>query len=190
MLGIERNTMGRTITNPTRSGEKPERNWRSPESRERCAKAGAANLAAWRAANPQTHGVVRFLRNGALSAEISNKLDEFEAGLLSDLGSEPTSAQKALVESTRTSLGVVLLANAYLAQDGLSKLKKNKWLLSVLATFVNTTRLNLQALGLERRATGVLTLDSVLADIASKRAQDAPEAAPVENVARRMESRA
>ena len=179
--------MERKISNPTRFDKKPERHW-SPGARERCAKAGAANLAAWRAANPVTHGVVAYLSGGHVQEAITAKLDEFQAGLLSDLGSEPTAAQRALVEATRSSLGVVVLANTYLAQDGIRKLKKNKWLLSVLATFINTTRLNLQALGLERRASGVLTLDSVLADIAAKRAQDAPEAVSVENVAQRMAS--
>lgn len=183
--------MEREISNPTRSDKK--RTWRSPESQARCAAAGARNLKAWLAAhnNKSTHGVTAYLHGGVVPEAITVRLDEFQAGLLSDLGSEPTTAQVALIEATRSSLGVVLLANAYLAKDGLSKLKKNKWLLSVLATFVNTTRLNLQALGLERRMKDALDLDSVLADIASKRAQDAStEVAPVENVAERMESHA
>jgi hypothetical protein len=42
--------------------------------------------------------------------------------------------------------------------------------LSTLATFINSTRLNLQAFGLERRAKQIETLDSVIADITLRRA--------------------
>jgi len=168
--------------------------WASDGARERSAAAGAANLAAYRATldgelkqSHTTHGVVTFLAKGGAPTEIAAKLDAFEAGLLSDLGSEPTAAQRALIDSTRVSLGVCFLANAYLSQDGLSKLKKNRWLLSTLATFINSTRLNLQALGLERRAKQVETLDSVFADIAANRAGK-PEAKPVEKVPEELES--
>jgi len=141
-----------------------------------------------------THAVVTFLDKGSAPTEIAGRLDAFEAGLLSDLGSEPTAAQRALIDSTRVSLGVCFLANAYLSQDGLSKLKKNRWLLQTLATFINSTRLGLCALGLERRAKQVLSLDDVVKDISARRAQGAnvravsPEVRPVESVAEGLES--
>jgi hypothetical protein len=144
---------------------------------------------AWK--TPRSEEISRQVKNGATTSQHAAKLsrnsptwanyhpllpscerwrlDAFEAGLLSDLGSEPTAAQRALIDSTRVSLGVCFLANAYLSQDGLSKLKRNRWLLSTLATFINSTRLNLQALGLERKTKDVMTLDSVLADLAATR---------------------
>jgi hypothetical protein len=169
--------MERTISNPTRQQKK--RHFKSAESRKRAATAGARNLAAYRAriaGSPrETHGVVALLRGGNVSAEISNKLDAFEAGLLSDLGGDPTTAQRGLIDGTRTALGVCLLASAYLGQGSLSKFKRNRWVLSTLATYLNTLRLNLQTLGLERRTKDAMTLDSVLADIEAKRRASAAE---------------
>lgn len=131
--------------------------------------------------------MVSFLNTAHASAEIATKLDAFEAGLLSDLAAEPSAAQKALIESSKVSLGVCLLANAKISQDGLSGLKRNRWLLQTLATFINSTRLGLCALGLERRAKQVDTLDSVLADLAAKRA-DGPEVKPVDKTQEELES--
>lgn len=166
--------MGQGTGNLTRESKKRGFEWKSEEARKRSAEAGARNLALYRASVTksarQTHGVVSYLQGGNPPAEIASKLDSFESGLLSDLGHEPTTAQHALVESTRVSLGVVLLASSYLSQGSVSQLKRNRWLLQALGTFLNTTRLNLLALGLERRAKEVLTLDSVLADLAIKRA--------------------
>lgn len=171
-------------------GKKRKRGWKSEESRARSTAAGAANLRKWLDARKadsaeqphKSHGVVAFLQGGKLSVEIANELDGIEQGLIADLGGDPTVAQKTLVTATRAALAVVLLGNAYLARDGLSKLKKNRWLLSTLATYTNSVRLNLLALGLERRAKQVESLDDVIADIASRRATaaqsgpDSPEA--------------
>jgi hypothetical protein len=196
--------VGRTISNPPRvGGKKREHQWKSEEARERATAAGARNLAKYReslAGNPHQpnsrHNVVAFLHGGTVPEAIAAKLDEFQAGLLSDLGDAPTTAQRCLVEATRTSLGVCLLAQSYLGQGNLSSLKSNRWLLQTLATFVNSTRLALCALGLERRAKEVLTLDDVVRDISARRATDAksaaasPEATQVENVAEGLESHA
>ncbi len=104
---------------------------------------------------------------------LAETLAAFESGLLSDLGNEPTTAQRALVESTRTALGVCLLASAYLSQGSLDKFKRNRWIMSTLATYLNTLRLNLTTLGLERRTKSAMTLDAVLDDIAQKRGNNA-----------------
>jgi hypothetical protein len=191
--------VGRTIRNLTRESKKRGFEWKSEKARKRSAEAGARNLALYRASVTksarQTHGVVSYLQGRNPPAEIASKLDSFESGLLSDLGHEPTTAQRALIESTRVSLGVVLLASSYLSQGSVSQLKRNRWLLQALGTFLNTTRLNLLALGLERRAKEVLTLDDVVRDISARRATDAksaaasPEATQVENAAERMETR-
>ncbi len=160
-------------TKATRNDKQGEYKWRSPESRARAAKAGAANLAAYRASvngKPAlTHGVQSFLNGGSAPSEITDKLAAYEAGLLSDLGNEPSTAQRALVETTCTALRVYLLARSYLLQGPPSQLKKKRWVFQTLATYLNTTRLNLLALGLERRAKDLLTVDAVLADIAEKR---------------------
>ncbi len=193
--------MGRTIDSLTRGDKQRGFTWKSKEARKRSAEAGARNLALYRASvagnlnqSHTTHGVVTFLDKGSAPTEIEAKLDSFESGLLSDLGHEPTTAQRALIESTRVSLGVVLLASSYLSQGSVSQLKRNRWLLQALGTFLNTTRLNLLALGLERRAKEVLTLDDVVKDISARRAQGAnvravsPEVRPVESVAEGLES--
>ena len=172
--------MGRPITSLTRDDKKRAFKWKSPQARARSAAAGAANLAKYRARltssleQPRTtHGVQAFLTSGDAPAAITEKLDTFEAGLLADLGGDPTTAQRGIIESARTALGVVLLAYSYLSQGSLSKFKRNRWILSTLATYLNTLRLNLTALGLGRRTKDALTLDSVLDDIAQKRGHDA-----------------
>src|SRR6266404_9733599 len=156
--------MGRPITNLPRDDQKRGFKWKSPQARARSAAAGAANLAAYRASVNEkpalSHGVQSFLSTGNAPSQIAEKLAAFESGVLSDLGSDPSTAQRALVESTRSALGVCLLASAYLSQGPLSQLKRKRWLLQTLATYLNTMRLNLLALGLERRAKNAMTVDA------------------------------
>src|SRR6266404_1191527 len=169
--------MGRPITNLPRDDNKRGFKWKSPQARARSAASGAASRAAYRGSVNEkpvlTHGAQSFLSTGNAPSQIAETLAAFESGLLSDLGNEPTTAQRALVESTRTALGVCLLASAYLSQGSLDKFKRNRWIMSTLATYLNTLRLNLTTLGLERRTKSAMTLDAVLDDIAQKRGNNA-----------------
>src|SRR6185437_2722133 len=87
-----------------------------------------------------------------------------EAGILSDLGGEPSTAQRTLVQGARTCLGVCLLGNAYLRQGTLAHLKRNRWILATLATYLNSLKLYLQAIGLKRVPKDAFTLESVLSE--------------------------
>lgn len=166
--------MGRKISNRTRSAKKRKPfTWQSPETRARAMAAGAANLARYRAECAQRpalkHGVASFINSGNLPAEIERRLSEFQAGLLSDLGGEATTAQKTLIESTKICLGVCLLVSVKLSAGGVSKLQGNRWVLGTLGSYLNTLRLNLQALGLERRAKQAdLTIEAVVAEYAKR----------------------
>lgn len=162
--------------------------WKSEESRARAAAAGAANLAKYNATHSTT-GISSFLNSGKLPAQIQERLDDFQSGLISDLGGDEsvTTGQRALIQSARISLGVILLGFNYLFQEP-SKLRKHRWLLASLGSYQNSLRLTLTTLGLQRRAKQIESLDDVVAEIAAKRATASPEAAPVENVAEKVES--
>ena len=141
-----------------------------PTPKERSTEAGAANLAAFLDAGGkpnERHGVHSFLAGGELPAAIRAKVDAFEADLLSDLAETPTAAQRALVESSRVCLAIALLGFDWVAANGaVSRSGKPAGVLSVLATFLNSLRLNVVTLmgpTLGRRTKGVQTLDQYIA---------------------------
>lgn len=81
------------------------------------------------------------------------EIDAFRAGLVCDLGGEPTTAQSALVEQAVRLLTVVLLLtwNVF-TRGGTTRKGELRPAIKALATYENSLRLALLALGLERRA--------------------------------------
>jgi hypothetical protein len=139
-----------------------------------CAAAGAANLAKYATAHPGEanlkHGVFQFLNGGQPPESVAERVEAFKADLISDLGGAPTAAQRALVDASGICLGVLLLGYAWVAEHGAvnSRSGKPARVLNVLASYMNTLRLNLLALGLERREKSVQTLESVLEEYEQK----------------------
>lgn len=141
-----------------------------PTPKERSTEAGAANLAAFIDAGGkpnERHGVHTFLAGGELPAAIREKVEHFEAELLSDLAEAPTAAQRALVDSSRVCLAIALLGFDWVAANGaVARSGKPAGVLSVIATYLNTLRLNLVTLmgpSLARRAKATQTLDQYIA---------------------------
>lgn len=147
--------MGRKINNRTRSAKKRKPyTWQSKETRARCVEAGRRNIAAYRAtvgnATHRTHGISEALRTGNLPSDVAQKVSEFEAQLLSELGRKPNAREIALIESSKLALAILTLASNRLGS--LRRFGRAKWLLSTVATFMNALRLNLEVLGGHRTA--------------------------------------
>jgi hypothetical protein len=115
--------------------------------------AGIANLKRFnqsRGGKPHLkHGIQSFIATGAAPTDIEKRLDAFEEGLIKDLGGSPSTSEIALIQAARTCLGVCLMADQFIQQGGLTNFRKNRWVLSVTATYSNTLRLNLQSLGVK-----------------------------------------
>jgi hypothetical protein len=111
------------------------------------------------------HGINAFVMQGRLPDDIRERLDLFESGMVSDLGGNDnvTTAQRTLIESSRMCFGVVLLAGKWIAENGAVQPNgKPVYILNILAAYLNTLRLNLMALGLERRTKTAQTLDEYI----------------------------
>jgi hypothetical protein len=131
--------------------------------------AGINNLMkfnASRGGKPNTkHGIKSFIATGAAPTAIETRLDAFEEGLVKDLGGSPSTAEIALIQSARTCLGVCLMADAFIQKGGLDNFRKNRWVMSVTATYSNTLRLNLQALQVKSSVDATRLVD----DLATRR---------------------
>jgi hypothetical protein len=148
----------------------------SPDTRDSKRKASPAQAAAGRenlkrfnqsrGGKPNMrHGIQSFIATGAAPTAIEQRLDAFEEGLVKDLGGSPSTSEIALIQSARTCLGVCLMADAHIQQGGLANFRKNRWVLTVTASYSNTLRLNLQALGVK---SGV-DATRVVEDLATRR---------------------
>jgi hypothetical protein len=114
------------------------------------------------------HGIQSFIATGAAPTAFEQRLDAFEEGLVKDLGGSPSTSEIALIQSARTCLGVCLMADAYVQQGGLANFRKNRWVLTVTATYSNTLRLNLQALGVKSSVDATRLVD----DLAKRRTKN------------------
>jgi hypothetical protein len=117
------------------------------------------------------HGINAFLAHGRLPDAIRDHLGAFESGLVCDLGGDDaiTTGQRTLIQSTCICFGVVLLGGAWVAENGaVRKSGRPQPVLGMLAAYLNTLRLNLMALGLERRSKSAQTLDAVLDEYATE----------------------
>ena len=122
------------------------------------------------------HGINSFLMRGQLPDAVRKRLDAFETGMVTDLGGDPTTGQQTLIESTRVCFGVILLAAVWIAENGaVRKSGRPHYILNILAAYLNTLRLNLMALGLERRTKTAQTLESVVAEYTEVSADARPD---------------
>ena len=116
--------------------------------------------------NALTHAATsRAAQSGEIPAGFEHLVPVVESyweGWISDMGgdSEITSKERAILHGAKICLVVALLSADYVAQHGLTDAKGNPQpILKILGTFLNTLRLNLCAVGLERRAREVGEVD-------------------------------
>ena len=136
--------------------------------------AGRRNLAAGKASSDNRgatrHGVYSVILSGgaqipavsgaaAIAADVDAVLDQ----IATDLGGDLTGAQHEILRSCKVPMLVLRLAeNFMLASNIVDKKGKPHGLLRILCVYSNTLRLNLTALGLERRARDAGTLETYI----------------------------
>jgi hypothetical protein len=119
------------------------------------------------------HGIWAFQKYGRLPEEIAARLEDFETGMISDLGGDVTTAQRTLIETSRMCFGVILLASQWIAENGAVRPGgKPQHILNLLGTYLNTLRLNLLALGLHRRTKSAHTLESIVSEYTTEATND------------------
>ena len=131
-----------------------------------------------------THGVRACIGSGGeippslpYAPELKAEIDDLMSQMESDLGGpdQVSAQQRTILQSQRLCLSVLRLASVYLEREGLVNPKSGRphALLAVCVSFVNASRLNALALGLERRAKkiGPQNLQEHLAQIAEKESQ-------------------
>ena len=140
------------------------------------AAAGAANLAAYleSSADPPAlkHGIRALMTTGKLPAvpgatEVAKDVDALISQMVVDMGysshAELPAQRRAVLASQRLALLILGLAGEFLAREGIVNAKGRPHpLLAVLGTFGNSVRLNAVALGLDRKARSVVTLEEYL----------------------------
>ncbi len=109
-------------------------------------------------------------------AKLQRLIDEFYSGWVEDLGGEEnlTSSKRALLWVARGNLAVFALGLEYIRANGLTDGAGDvRSVAKVLATYGNSLRLNLIAVGLERVPRNVTkTLDARLTEIAEREARE------------------
>lgn len=138
--------------------------------------AGTKNVLAFRPAAPrQSHGVHTYLAGGPLPNALRESLEAWKRDLISDLGNEPTAAELALVEAACIAKGVLLLGHQWMAKNGvIDRRGRPAQVLKVLSAYMNSMRLSLTTLGLERRVKRVNDLESIAVEYAEKAATSVP----------------
>ena len=122
------------------------------------------------------HGITTWIKQGQLPSirgkrKVKQALEEFEAGIIEELGGmdKVTPQQLILIHSTKKALGVILLAELYINKAGLFRpdqlkrgvLQFHPVLEKSIGSFYNMVRLNLTALfpgGLSQKAEEALNL--------------------------------
>jgi hypothetical protein len=142
--------------------------------------AGRQNLIAFnksRGGRPATkHGIHSFVAGAPLSEALRSSLEAWKADLISDLGNEPTAAERALVDSACIARGVLLLGHEWMAKNGvIDRRGRPAQVLKVLSCYMNSMRLCLTTLGLERRVKRVNDLESIAVEYATKASTPVPE---------------
>ncbi len=114
------------------------------------------------------------IRNGQLpvgNEDLQALVDSFYQGWVEDLGGEAnlTSAKRALLWVSRGNLAVFALGLRYIEQHGLVDAQGDvQSVAKVLATYGNSLRLNLTAVGLDRTPRDAKTLEVKLREIAER----------------------
>ena len=104
-------------------------------------------------------------------ADLQRLIDEFHAGWVSDLGGEEniTSARRAILFAARGSLACFAMGLRHLEKFGIIDEKgKVAPIANILATFGNSMRLHLTAVGLDRKAKDCRTLETRLQELAQE----------------------
>jgi hypothetical protein len=129
---------------------------------ERQAAAGRENLLKFRPDAPGLkHGVKATIASGGEipaaipgAEEISAAVEEIIQQMVSDLGYSSEASipaqKRALLAAQRLCLKVLMLADRYIATEGLVIKGRANPLLTVAATYINSMRLNSERLGMER----------------------------------------
>src|ERR1700693_329061 len=119
------------------------------------------------------------VKNGQLPSgneDLQALVDSFYSGWIEDLGGEAnlTSAKRALLWVSRGNLAVFALGLRYIEQHGLVDAKGDvQSVAKVLATYGNSLRLNLTAIGLDRTPRDAKTLEVKLREIAEREREQA-----------------
>jgi hypothetical protein len=152
------------------------------------AEVGSKNLAAYNAerAKPaaQRHGIYSLIRTGEFPPDaqhLRKHVDTIVAQMISDLGgeSEITAQRRVILEAQKLALSVLVLASEYLQREGLlNKRGKPHPVLATIVSFMNSARLNAQALGLERRAKKVDFFEMLEAEQKETETRDGDEKKP------------
>lgn len=136
---------------------------------------GTRNLRRYRDEHPNfrpnlRHGIHSFLNGGNAPPAIQAELDAMEAGLIKDLGGDLTMAQRVLIATARRALGVVMLGWAWIEQHGIVDRDGTPCgIIGMLASYMNSLRLSLLALGLERKPKSTKDLDAIIEEHSSRR---------------------
>jgi len=119
------------------------------------------------------------VKNGQLPAgndDLQALVDSFYQGWLEDAGGEAglSAAKRALLWVSRGNLAVFALGLRYIEQNGLVDAEGDvQSVAKVLATYGNSLRLNLTAVGLERTPRDAKTLEVKLREIAEREQAEA-----------------
>lgn len=114
------------------------------------------------------HGVRSYLEGNYMPPGLKEQLDAFESQIVVDLGESPTMAQRTLIANSRRALGVVILGYDWIEHNGLvDSTGEVAGVTKVLATFMNALRLNLVALGLQRKSKDVTDLDAIMTELSN-----------------------
>jgi len=110
--------------------------------------------------------------HGAYSRQLTLRIrragDRFRCGLIADLGPEEvlTAAQLVLIEKSVGLYGITLMLERWIGREGVINKTKLNPVLTTYISHVNSLRLCLRELGIERRvAEKVLTMAEVSAEI-------------------------
>jgi hypothetical protein len=144
-------------------GETGRKNNLSPEGRAAMSAAGVASMAAWDRAEMRRS-------KEAANQEAVDRAEALINKTIAELGGEDklTARQASLIESQRTALIVLCLAQTRLKRKGvLTRGNRPDPLLATITSYMNMVRLNLRVLGLkdaddERSAADQAALDSLL----------------------------
>jgi len=127
------------------------------------------------------------VRNGKLPAgneDLQALVDSFYQGWLEDAGGEAnlTAAKRALLWVSRGNLAVFALGLRYIEQNGLVDAEGDvQSVAKVLATYGNSLRLNLTAVGLDRTPRDAKTLEVKLREIAEREQAENTDENPKED---------
>jgi hypothetical protein len=162
----------RRIPDATGAKNTEKRDRISAAGRVAMARAGRANLSAYRDRCSQA-GLA--LSDDHLPPKLKEKLSRFELELHAGLGDETTAAERALVDSARISYGVIELAFLQLSLAP-GRLARSKGLSATITAHQNSLLRALKALGLKGRPKSGPTLAERLEALAEREETEQDEA--------------